>query len=53
MTDTLRAQQDGVIEVGICGCAITQGLASMENKRNVDADLLLTRDKPGEWLQIV
>ena len=53
VTDALGSQQDGVIQVIICGGTITESLSSMEDKRDIETQLLLTIHEVEEWDEVV
>ena len=53
MTDTLSAQQNGIIEIHICWGAIAKSLAGMENERDVKPQFLLAFTKLEERFNIV
>lgn len=53
MSDALRAQKDRIIKVHVGGSTVAQGFSSVEDERDLDSNLFLTRDKFVERYEVV
>ncbi len=53
MPNTLRPEQDRIVQIHIRRRAIAKGLSGVEDERNMHADFLLTLDEPLQGVDVV
>ena len=53
MTNSLRPQQDSVVQIIVRGSTITKSLSSMEKERDIETQFFLTVHEAEEWDEIV
>ena len=53
MTNSLRPQQDSVVQIIVRSGTITKRLSSMEKERDIKTQLFLTVHKAEEWYKVV
>lgn len=53
MTNSLRPQQDSVVQIIVRGSTIAKSLSSVEEERDIKTQLFLTVHKAEEWDQVI